>query len=229
MGCRLSKQPFESEQDATRSKEIDSQIEQAKTALPHEVKLIILGVGEPGKSTVLKQMRFTIHDRGFSKREHNRFKDIIYPNMAQPMRVILEAMETLQPFGIYETTNLQSVYCQNHEYQLYDSAKYFFDSIDRIGSPVYSPTDQDIHCFENVTAIIFLVGLSEFDQNRMKESLVLFDSICNSKWFKSISTILDKKIYTHFTCATDTEQIGFVMSAVNDIIIQRNLRDVGLL
>ena len=43
-----------------------------------------------------------------------------------------------------------------------------------------------IHCFENVTAIVFLVAISEYDQslyedesiNRMQESLALFDSIC---------------------------------------------------
>lgn len=39
----------------------------------------------------------------------------------------------------------------------------------------------------------------------------------------------DKRVYTHFTCATDTKQIKFVMSAVNDIILQSTLRDVGLL
>jgi guanine nucleotide-binding protein subunit alpha len=38
----------------------------------------------------------------------------------------------------------------------------------------------------------------------------------------------DKKIYTHFTCATDTTQIRFVMSAVNDIILQSTLRQSGL-
>lgn len=55
-----------------------------------------------------------------------------------------------------------------------------------------------IHCFENVTLIIFCVALSEYDQvlleekkeNRMNESLVLFDSIINSRWFVRTSVVL---------------------------------------
>jgi guanine nucleotide-binding protein subunit alpha len=142
-----------------------------------------------------------------------------------------------------------------------------------------------IHCFENVTAIIFMVAISEYDQklveddsvNRMQEALTLFDSICNSRWFTKTSIILfmnkidifrekiedvpiedyfsdyhsgpdyeaackyfknrfeqlnmseTKQIYTHYTCATDTNQIRFVMEAVNDIIIQNSLRQAGLM
>ncbi|KAL3852544.1 hypothetical protein ACJMK2_016168 [Sinanodonta woodiana] len=55
-----------------------------------------------------------------------------------------------------------------------------------------------IHCFEGVTAIIFTVAMSEYDLmlaedqeiNRMMESMKLFDSICNNKWFTNTSIIL---------------------------------------
>ncbi|KZT27182.1 heterotrimeric G protein alpha subunit [Neolentinus lepideus HHB14362 ss-1] len=55
-----------------------------------------------------------------------------------------------------------------------------------------------IHCFESVTSIIFCTALSEYDQvlleeskqNRMEESLVLFESVINSRWFLRTSIIL---------------------------------------
>ncbi|EDR01603.1 heterotrimeric G-protein alpha subunit, GPA3-like protein [Laccaria bicolor S238N-H82] len=55
-----------------------------------------------------------------------------------------------------------------------------------------------ISCFESVTSIIFCTALSEYDQvlledklqNRMAESLVLFESVINSRWFRRTSIIL---------------------------------------
>ncbi|XP_006461458.1 hypothetical protein AGABI2DRAFT_151207 [Agaricus bisporus var. bisporus H97] len=59
-----------------------------------------------------------------------------------------------------------------------------------------------LHCFEGVRAIVFLVGLDEYDQwtvtdgdgeqsvNCIHEALDVFDLICNSKWFEKTSIIL---------------------------------------
>lgn len=55
-----------------------------------------------------------------------------------------------------------------------------------------------IHCFDNVTALIFVGAISEYDQvlyedktqNRLLEAFELFDEICNSKWFINTSIIL---------------------------------------
>eukprot|EP00478_Filoreta_tenera_P000737 GABV01000742.1.p1 GENE.GABV01000742.1~~GABV01000742.1.p1 ORF type:complete len:356 (-),score=134.66 GABV01000742.1:32-1099(-) len=55
-----------------------------------------------------------------------------------------------------------------------------------------------IHCFENVTSVIFVAAISEYDQmlyedesvNRMEEALDLFAEICNSRWFRDTSIIL---------------------------------------
>lgn len=53
------------------------------------------GAGESGKSTILKQMKL-IHEGGYSRDERESFKEIIYSNTVQSMRVILEAMESLE-------------------------------------------------------------------------------------------------------------------------------------
>ena len=53
------------------------------------------GAGESGKSTILKQMKL-IHEGGYSRDERESFKEIIFSNTVQSMRVILEAMESLE-------------------------------------------------------------------------------------------------------------------------------------
>ncbi|QQK47255.1 Fungal G-protein, alpha subunit [Penicillium digitatum] len=266
MGCGMS---TEDKEGKARNEEIENQLKRDKMMQRNEIKMLLLGAGESGKSTILKQMKL-IHEGGYSRDERESFKEIIYSNTVQSMRVILEAMESLelpledarheyhvqtifmQPAQIegdsippevgnaigqlWRDTGVQECFKRSREYQLNDSAKYYFDSIERIAQPDYLPTDQDvlrsrvkttgitettfiigdltyrmfdvggqrserkkwIHCFENVTTILFLVAISEYDQllfedetvNRMQEALTLFDSICNSRWFVKTSIIL---------------------------------------
>eukprot|EP01006_Ploeotia_vitrea_P039528 TRINITY_DN66356_c1_g15_i1.p1 TRINITY_DN66356_c1_g15~~TRINITY_DN66356_c1_g15_i1.p1 ORF type:complete len:368 (+),score=205.95 TRINITY_DN66356_c1_g15_i1:123-1226(+) len=55
-----------------------------------------------------------------------------------------------------------------------------------------------IHCFENVTAVIYVAAINEYDQvlyedqhsNRLIESLELFDEVCNSRWFRDTAMII---------------------------------------
>lgn len=360
MGCCASKEISEAQQVNDL---IDSQIKKDKVSLRYEIKMLLLGAGESGKSTILKQMKL-IHEGSYTQSERESYKEIIFSNTLQSMHVILDAMPILQiPFQdqslvlvadliqslpnhleknflepqlvnairkLWQDPGVRSCYERSREYQLNDSAAYYFDAIERIGRPDYIPNDQDvlrsrvkttgitetvfligelkyrmfdvggqrserkkwIHCFENVTAIVFMVALSEYDQmlyeddsvNRMQEALNLFDSVSNSRWFVKTSIILflnkidlfkekvhhspieipfpnfklwkrnppdqelwqagadffgqkfvglnqsaSKQVYIHLTCATDTSQIRFVLATVNDIIIQLNLRECGLL
>jgi guanine nucleotide-binding protein G(o) subunit alpha len=55
-----------------------------------------------------------------------------------------------------------------------------------------------LHAFQEVTAVLFVVAISEYDQvliedsstNRLHESVKVFQEICNSKWFQETSIIL---------------------------------------
>lgn len=49
-----------------------------------------------------------------------------------------------------------------------------------------------------------------------------------AKKFHAVNQLSDKQIYTHFTCATDTDQVKVVMEAVYDTVLQANLRNCGL-
>jgi len=144
-----------------------------------------------------------------------------------------------------------------------------------------------IHCFDDVTAIIFVAALSEYDQvlfedsstNRMTEAVELFAEICNNRYFTNSSMILflnkrdlfqekiqnvhigdqetfkdfstpfgapgyydngikyflskfrsvnenpHRNIYSHATCATDSQNVAVVFNACKDIILRGSMTD----
>ncbi|PUU74549.1 guanine nucleotide binding protein, alpha subunit [Tuber borchii] len=276
---------------AQKSREIERLIRQDEKRIAKEVKLLLLGAGESGKSTILKQMKL-IHASGFSKNDRDDYRVIIFSNLLNSFKIILEAMESYdltfqneeneayvelvimerelgrqEPFpkeyqkafsSLWADAGVQTAVHRGNEFALHDNLNYFFESLDRLFVPNYMPTDQDIlrsrlkttgisetlfdlgaltyrmfdvggqrserkkwiHCFENVTALLFLVAISGYDQclvedkdavcswcptsyfvflpalhigcgrNQMQEALMLFESICNSQWFIQTSIIL---------------------------------------
>ncbi len=118
---------------------------------------------------------------------------------------------------MWRDPGIQQTIERSSEFQLDDSAPYFFVNLERIAGELYKPTNEDIlnvrakttgivetefihnglhfrmvdvggqrnerkkwiHCFQDVTAIIFVVAVSEYDlkleedlvTNRMHESL----------------------------------------------------------
>ncbi|CUS07514.1 unnamed protein product [Tuber aestivum] len=257
------------DEGAQRSREIERLIRQDEKRIAKEVKLLLLGAGESGKSTILKQMKL-IHASGFSKNDRDDYRAIIFSNLLNSFKIILEAMESYdlafqneeneayvelviverelgrqEPFpkeyqkafaSLWADGGVQTAVHRGNEFALHDNLNYFFESLDRLFVPNYMPTDQDIlrsrlkttgisetlfdlgaltyrmfdvggqrserkkwiHCFENVTALLFLVAISGYDQclvedkdaNQMQEALMLFESICNSQWFIQTSIIL---------------------------------------
>ncbi|KAI9803060.1 MAG: hypothetical protein M1833_001130 [Piccolia ochrophora] len=80
--------------EAAKSKEIDGLIRQDARKKDNEVKLLLLGAGESGKSTVLKQMKL-IYASGFSRAEREDCRSIIFSNLNSAFKVILEAMDDM--------------------------------------------------------------------------------------------------------------------------------------
>ncbi|KAF3689954.1 Guanine nucleotide-binding protein G(i) subunit alpha-2 [Channa argus] len=267
MGCTVS---AEDKAAAERSKMIDKNLREDGEKAAREVKLLLLGAGESGKSTIVKQMKI-IHEDGYSEDECKQYRAVVYSNTIQSIMAIVKAMASLkidysnparvddaqQLFSLsaaaeeqgilpddlanvirrlWADSGIQSCFTRSREYQLNDSAAYYLNDLERIAKADYIPSQQDvlrtrvkttgivethftfkelhfkmfdvggqrserkkwIHCFEGVTAIIFCVALSAYDlvlaedeeMNRMHESMKLFDSICNNKWFTETSIIL---------------------------------------
>ena len=253
MGCTSSLNT-EDREAQERSKALDKQLKEDAERAAKDVKLLLLGAGESGKSTILKQMKI-IHMDGYSKEDFEQYREVVYSNTIQSLATIIRAMETLNiPFGdsmrerdagmvldkisrmadtepfeadlleamkrLWNDAGVQNCFNRSNEYQLNDSAKYFLDKLDEIGMPNYLPSTQDIlrtrvkttgiveinfsfkdlnfrvfdvggqrserkkwiHCFEDVTAIIFIVALSEYDQ-------VIHLSISTFHLYKTLRTI----------------------------------------
>jgi GTPase SAR1 family protein len=252
--------------------QITHQQQQSAIEMGKEIKLLLLGAGESGKSTLFKQMKI-IHHNGYSQDECMVYKDIIRSNILQSMKALIAATHKFniaiddpenraraskvnefdqnallniskiytpqlgqELEALWKDKGIQAVYQLRSNFQLLDSTEYFFSHISRISVQDYVPTEQDvlrcrvkttgivetefdfagfkfrlfdvggqrnerkkwIHCFDNVTAVIFVTSLSEYDQKcyeddstlRMKESLVLFDEICNSRYFQDTPIML---------------------------------------
>uniref|UniRef100_A0A8C9P2Z7 Uncharacterized protein n=1 Tax=Spermophilus dauricus TaxID=99837 RepID=A0A8C9P2Z7_SPEDA len=62
-----------------RSKMIDRNLREDGEKAAKEVKLLLLGAGESGKSTIVKQMKI-IHEDGYSEEECKPYKVVVYSN-----------------------------------------------------------------------------------------------------------------------------------------------------
>ncbi|XP_013108601.1 guanine nucleotide-binding protein subunit alpha-11 [Stomoxys calcitrans] len=73
------------------SKQIDEEIEKKKRQEKNQIKLLLLGTGESGKSTFIRQMRI-IYDKGFTDEDSKGFIPTIMQNILESMKTMIGAM-----------------------------------------------------------------------------------------------------------------------------------------
>uniref|UniRef100_A0A2I2Y3D3 Guanine nucleotide-binding protein subunit alpha n=1 Tax=Gorilla gorilla gorilla TaxID=9595 RepID=A0A2I2Y3D3_GORGO len=294
MACCLSEEAKEARRI---NDEIERQLRRNKRDARRELKLPLFRTGESGKSTFIKQLRI-IHGSGYSDEDKRGFTKLVYQNIFTAMQAMIRAIDSLKIPYKYERCLLLRIHMnamiddENINYLTlpntilmtwtavrvpttgiveypFDLQTVIFRMFDVGGQR--SERRKWIHCFENVTSIMFLAALSEYDQsdneNRMEESKALLNSsvilFLNKKdlpeekimyshlvdyfpeydgpqrdaqgarefilkMFVDLNPDSDKIIYSHFTCATDTENIRLVFAAVKDTILQLNLKDYNL-
>ncbi|KAJ5917715.1 hypothetical protein N7466_011269 [Penicillium verhagenii] len=254
MGACFSGEVAGDAEQKKKSQLIDRKLEEDSRRLRRECKILLLGSGESGKSTIVKQMKI-IHQNGYTVEELALYRLTVYKNLLDCAKALIEGyrlfnlepssqkvqdyLTFLDEYHVDADPNMpldSKVETPWLTYGMIRARQRFFDEAKRITSPDYIPDVSDvlrartkttgiyetrftmgqlsihmfdvggqrserkkwIHCFENVTSIIFCVALSEYDQmlleesnqNRMMESLVLFDSVVNSRWFMRTSIIL---------------------------------------
>ena len=91
MGNCVSAQDREAQ---LRSQEIDKQIEEDSRKLKKECKILLLGSGESGKSTIVKQMKI-IHQNGYTPDERMVYRQTIYKNLLDSAHHVILAMRKL--------------------------------------------------------------------------------------------------------------------------------------
>lgn len=97
---------IESDPEKQRSKEVDKFLSKENKKKRSEVKILLLGAGESGKSTIFKQMRI-LHSKGYSKEDRKRFTPVVFGNTLSAIRVLISAVAQLNlPFASRENQDI---------------------------------------------------------------------------------------------------------------------------
>jgi len=182
----------------SRDQVIEDKINEQKKKRAAEIRLLLLGAGESGKSTIAKQLRI-LHKGGFSQEERQSYIIAIHQNIWESVGLIYQASQALEvsvkkkdnrhfapqflePFpgklspelaegidNFWTDGGVQKLWLRRNEYQLIDSAGYYISEVRRIAKPDYLPTDQDL-----LRARIQTTGIIEtsFDIDNKKFVLV---------------------------------------------------------
>ncbi|XP_055969077.1 guanine nucleotide-binding protein subunit alpha-15 [Sorex fumeus] len=103
---------------ARLDQEISRQLLEQKRRERGELKLLLLGPGESGKSTFIKQMRI-IHGAGYSEEDRRGFRPLVYQNIFVCMQALLEARERLCiPFSRLQSERHASLVMSQDPYKV---------------------------------------------------------------------------------------------------------------
>ncbi|OUC40533.1 g-protein alpha subunit [Trichinella nativa] len=183
------------------NKQIEEQLQKDKQLYRATHRLLLLGAGESGKSTIVKQMRI-LHINGFSERERRDKITDIKRNIRDSITVIVKSMEELSPpIRLEKSSNMEHVRYMLEvacapDFQYPDD---FFDRVKNLWrdqgvqasyerSNEYQLIDcakymfdvggqrderrKWIQCFNDVTAVIFVCASSSYNMVLLEDKTV---------------------------------------------------------
>lgn len=151
MGSSCSRSHSLSEAETTKnakSADIDRRILQETKAEQHIHKLLLLGAGESGKSTIFKQIKL-LFQTGFDEAELRSYTSVIHANVYQTIKILYEGAKELSQVESDSSKYVispdnQETYLRGSILQLPDCAQYFMENLDRLAEAGYVPTKEDV-------------------------------------------------------------------------------------
>jgi len=189
MCCNTDKSEAE-EQSSKKSKDIEDDLKKARKQTESKVKLLLLGTGDSGKSTFVKQMK-VIHKDGFSVAEITKFQSVLQENCLQSMQRILTSDQVTIPkklkkekeavleaeelkecvdslLKLWDDKTIQDAFEKRSEFriQIPSTADYFFKNAQRFANEHYQPTPDDMFRAKlkttGISEVNFTLGGIEF-------------------------------------------------------------------
>jgi GTPase SAR1 family protein len=182
MGCGTSSPEIQQQVKVNRL--LDAGLASEAKNDKKKIKLLLLGAGESGKSTVFKQMK-VIYGKQFSAVERKQNLPTIYANVISNMHILIkyarkiniidqvearESLALIEKLDPYEGLNpdtgsalkilwldpaIQRVWARRHETQVTESIQYFFNKIDLLKMPTYLPDKDDmLYCRFRTSGIV---------------------------------------------------------------------------
>ncbi|PCH33175.1 heterotrimeric G-protein alpha subunit GPA2-like protein [Wolfiporia cocos MD-104 SS10] len=95
MGACMSSGGDLTDEDKRLHREAEKSLKEAKARLAKQVKVLLLGSGDSGKSTILKQMRL-IHKVPFSSQEVESYRQLVFNNLTHGLKYLVDSMEDME-------------------------------------------------------------------------------------------------------------------------------------
>uniref|UniRef100_A0A8C1Z509 Guanine nucleotide-binding protein G(Olf) subunit alpha n=2 Tax=Cyprinus carpio TaxID=7962 RepID=A0A8C1Z509_CYPCA len=181
MGClgnsKTEDQRIDEKAQREANKKIEKQLQKERQAYKATHRLLLLGAGESGKSTIVKQMRI-LHVNACFNTSVSIFQTIVSamstltPPVSianpsnQPRAEYIKSIAPLSDFdyteeffehakNLWDDEGVKACFERSNEYQLIDCAQYFLDRIESVRQGDYTPTDQDLLRCRVLTSGIF--------------------------------------------------------------------------
>jgi len=168
------KESNEEKELGNRSKDVDIDLLQQEIDLLFKFKILLLGAGESGKSTIVKQLKL-IHKHKIEPKEKKVVAQGLHQNVLDCMKALINQVKVFNEFEVdeedsktageveqyndqeritpelgeriiklFNSKGVQHAYSRRNEFWLLDSFEYYLENLTRFCQPDFEPNEDDV-------------------------------------------------------------------------------------